>query len=1412
MFRGGPVAAKPAGKAAASAGVPSKGPIKATAKSVPGLKQAVTAVRGVNAVAAKPATTPRAPLATPRMPGGPTSSPSTTTGLRGETPRAKAKAGGSIAGKAAGPPGAKASASPRRSASFQTSTTARATGDPSTAVQENENDSQLTGTRPGGRKSATPRTSVRANSKLEEGMVTLNVSELETRISDIIARKSGAAVIPAVGGGNAAIRKSLAAPGIAAAAKVLEAARAGNVDVLTELCGTPEQFSNLDQIEDEVARAREFITPNVQDVRWRTPLMYASAFARFDAVMFLIDDPLLQVNLRDDTNKTALMYACRKVFAPEARTSTTSHTATDKTTIKQRQHDSKRADIVEMLLGEDADVGAVDQYGETALHIAVDEGDRNVVDVLLTYCLSEGYEDVLLKKDYDGVSLLDIAAMNEDIKMGVLLLRAGLEFQEDEQSEFAKAVKRYDFEFPEDIENTTDLEPEMYADDGEQDQDNDVKKTRRLLTTKTGIAGPDKDKKLTPEFLALEMQLKTLAGSLYRASRTSQEGHMQVDLSPDFERSGSGMGIGANQPDVFTITPLDPLQDQEDAFLFASHQSGQMMRKMYERRQRSVLSMADILSPSLSNLYLMKLYQANEPIDAALEAQMIGAQMIQVQETPEQALDALQNAMGLKSLENLRIALTHCGRLADEVSDAEKAMLHWDEMILKAEKAVEALHLKAGVLNRLGIQIASFSAKYKSGDELTEEILALERVLKEAEAYGCSKEQDEVVSGCYTVLEKAKRRRDARAELRKLAEAGDFESFEMILNRYRQVRLSGHATPNRALSTFERVTEMRATFRAKVTGGASGRLASIRDEKDRVTTTVKKSVSRQFTSRVTPGFAPECEVVLTANDLRMFAEMLSAFKSKAKAEANLLRLVDQKPVDVEALQAAVATARVLQIDVAFAESILQAEVPRREAVSALKQAMAKGVIEEIELALMRCKQVFEDMTASAKQYPVLLEAPAYLERERQRMRLKGEVEELLQLTENFLEFNDYEEHGDMLKQWRERIQKCFTECKQAGIAESFLTGFELRKKKLHNFIEDLKGSIRVFVRVRPLTGKEKSNNETEVTTQLDLCTLTVGDPAGSAAERQFTFDSCFFPSSTQADVFEDSQDLIQSAFDGYNVTIFAYGQTGAGKTFTMSGTNEHPGVVPRTCNEIFRIKERDASRFRTTVSISMIELYCAKFTDLFRKMESALGGGKKPAAAVKPAKDKDAQKEPEINVRIEKDGAVRVENAREQQIETAAQMLSIIDQGFSNRAVAATKMNSESSRSHLITIVQLVSVNLETKVRTVGKLLLCDLAGSERLAKSGAEGQAQKEAIEINKSLTALGDVIEALTKVGTKKGAQSVIPYRNHKLTQLMQDSLGGTAKTLMFVNCSPAASNQDETVNALKWAKRAKNIINKR
>merc|ERR1719189_2372442 len=165
---------------------------------------------------------------------------------------------------------------------------------------------------------------------------------------------------------------------------------------------------------------------------------------------------------------------------------------------------------------------------------------------------------------------------------------------------------------------------------------------------------------------------------------------------------------------------------------------------------------------------------------------------------------------------------------------------------------------------------------------------------------------------------------------------------------------------------------------------------------------------------------------------------------------------------------------------------------------------------------------------------------------------------------------------------------------------------------------------------------------------------------------------------------------------------------------------------------------------------------------------------------------------------------VVVEHLTEEECCDAKSLSALMERGNKQRTVAATAMNSESSRSHLVLLIRIVSVNKETKEQMKGKILICDLAGSERLKKSQVEAHMQKEAIEINKSLTALGDVIEALTK------NSKVIPYRNHKLTQLMQDSLGGTAKTLMFVNCSPASSNADETLMSLKYATRAKKITN--
>jgi hypothetical protein len=261
--------------------------------------------------------------------------------------------------------------------------------------------------------------------------------------------------------------------------------------------------------------------------------------------------------------------------------------------------------------------------------------------------------------------------------------------------------------------------------------------------------------------------------------------------------------------------------------------------------------------------------------------------------------------------------------------------------------------------------------------------------------------------------------------------------------------------------------------------------------------------------------------------------------------------------------------------------------------------------------------------------------------------------------------------------------------------------------------------------------------------------------------------------------------------------MFAYGQTGAGKTFTMYGAKDDKnkgipgleGTTPRTITEIFKVVSEQSDRYTFTVMGSILELYKQELLDL-----------------LDPMLEKSPPQKPltKLNVRLEKSGAVQIEHLIESQCNNEQQLNDLMERGNSHRKVMSTNMNDQSSRSHLIIIIKIISVNKETKEQLQGKIMMCDLAGSERLKKSQVDKEGQQEAIEINKSLTALGDVIEGLTK------KQKQVPYRNHKLTQLMQDSLGGTAKTLMFVNCSPASSNEDETLMSLKYATRAKKITN--
>eukprot|EP01063_Lacrimia_lanifica_P029542 TRINITY_DN452_c1_g1_i1.p1 TRINITY_DN452_c1_g1~~TRINITY_DN452_c1_g1_i1.p1 ORF type:complete len:947 (+),score=508.19 TRINITY_DN452_c1_g1_i1:1721-4561(+) len=373
--------------------------------------------------------------------------------------------------------------------------------------------------------------------------------------------------------------------------------------------------------------------------------------------------------------------------------------------------------------------------------------------------------------------------------------------------------------------------------------------------------------------------------------------------------------------------------------------------------------------------------------------------------------------------------------------------------------------------------------------------------------------------------------------------------------------------------------------------------------------------------------------------------------------------------------------------------------------------------------------------------------------------------------------------------------------------EELETLYDTEKRKarrLFNVIEDMKGKIRVYLRARPFSTSEKERGSTsQVLNFPDEYAVKVYDEGNKATreEKEYLFDRCFTDANGQEDVFEDCRHLMQSAVDGFNVCIFAYGQTGSGKTFTLEGSDSMPGVAPRAMTEVFRIIDALGSGWEVKVSCYMVELYNDKLQDLLGSTAAAKEQGKD--VNPKPSDDDKGR----LDIKKDAKGIVTVVGVTMLDAGNADELLSLYDQGKKNRKTRSTKMNDASSRSHLVFSVLIETTNLDTRATNTGKLSVVDLAGSERLAKTGIKDKiAIQEATSINQSLSALGNVISALSS--GEKGAH--IPYRDSKLTMLMSDSLGGNAKTLMFVNVSPSNYNTEETVSSLNYATRVKLIKN--
>ena len=358
---------------------------------------------------------------------------------------------------------------------------------------------------------------------------------------------------------------------------------------------------------------------------------------------------------------------------------------------------------------------------------------------------------------------------------------------------------------------------------------------------------------------------------------------------------------------------------------------------------------------------------------------------------------------------------------------------------------------------------------------------------------------------------------------------------------------------------------------------------------------------------------------------------------------------------------------------------------------------------------------------------------------------------------------------------------------------------ELRKRRqLQDQLQELKGSIRVMCRVRPLAPSEGPAPVVNVTADGGEVML-----AGKDGSKRFAFDFCFGPSSDQAAVFEEVEPVVEQVLAGFNVCIFAYGQTGSGKTHTMQGANAEAaaGINPRALRRLFEAvrerkqmaklgsngmatKESGDDGWEYEVSVSYLEIYNETLVDLL--VERPKGIDKKPE-----------------KLDIKGTGqTVCVSGLSSMAVATAAEVEEAMALGASRRSVTATKMNSASSRSHSIVVVTVTGRNRATGRESHGKLNLVDLAGSERPKKSGVEGQALTEAQNINKSLSALGDVMAALQK------KEAHVPFRNSKLTHLLSDSLGGDSKTFMFVNINPAADSAPESLSSLTFAEKVRKV----
>uniref|UniRef100_A0A452ZKV1 Kinesin motor domain-containing protein n=1 Tax=Aegilops tauschii subsp. strangulata TaxID=200361 RepID=A0A452ZKV1_AEGTS len=463
---------------------------------------------------------------------------------------------------------------------------------------------------------------------------------------------------------------------------------------------------------------------------------------------------------------------------------------------------------------------------------------------------------------------------------------------------------------------------------------------------------------------------------------------------------------------------------------------------------------------------------------------------------------------------------------------------------------------------------------------------------------------------------------------------------------------------------------------------------------------------------------------MTVNLLQVVKEEKSQIEERQKlSEQNVVRLIKEK----ENAENMIAS---LKEEMEVMEKLHKQQLDQFEIKTKQMEEKLATKVKEFELHVLRSNMKIEEVETTYQQKSQLWNKKENIFHNymnSQQLYVKG-----LNISSRSIKSDMYA----FQMKWRDEMSNLGSNLKCLVDAADNYHKVLAENQKLFNEVQELRGNIRVYCRVRPfLPGQDKQSTTIDYIGESGELLISNPLKQGKDGQRMFKFNKVFSSFASQADVFSDTQPLIRSVLDGFNVCIFAYGQTGSGKTYTMSGPSTSKkdwGVNYRALNDLFDISLNRRNIFSYEVGVQMVEIY------------------------------------------------------NEQ----------------ANRAVGATALNERSSRSHSILTVHVRGVDVKTGSISRGCLHLVDLAGSERVERSEATGDRLKEAQHINKSLSALGDVIFALAQ----KNAH--VPYRNSKLTQVLQSSLGGQAKTLMFVQINPDVESYSETISTLKFAERVSGV----